>query len=217
MAEQSAEPKTVLVLRTCNGDATSYNGFVWPKEGPVKCADWDPEPRCGGGLHGLLWGVGDGALLSWEDSALWLVVRVALADVVSIGDDKVKFSSGIVEHCGSQESATQYIFENGAAGKAVVGLSVTSGYKGQSTSGHKGQSTSGDYGQSTSGDKGQSTSGHKGQSTSGDKGILVLSWWDGTHVRRRTEIAYVGENGIKANVPYRLNDAHEFEEVDSDD
>ena len=193
MTEQSAEPKTVLVLRTCNGDMTSYNGFVWPKEGPVKCADWDPKPRCGGGLHGLLWGVGDGHLLSWEDSALWLVVRVALADVVSIGDDKVKFSSGIVEHCGSQESATQYIFENGAAGKAVVGLSVTSGYKGQSTS------------------------GHKGQSTSGDKGILVLSWWDGTHVRRRTEIAYVGENGIKANVPYRLNDAHEFEEVDSDD
>jgi len=37
--------KTVLVLRSCNPDFTSYGGFRWPKEGKVSCPDWNPEPR----------------------------------------------------------------------------------------------------------------------------------------------------------------------------
>ena len=53
---------TVLVLRTCAADMTSYGGFKWPKSGPVKCDDWKPRAECGNGLHGLLWGVGDGSL-----------------------------------------------------------------------------------------------------------------------------------------------------------
>lgn len=47
---------TVLVLRTVNADGTSYNGFQWPLEvGAVaECPDWDPAPKCGNGLHGLV-------------------------------------------------------------------------------------------------------------------------------------------------------------------
>ena len=83
--------KHALVLRTCNSEMTSHGGFEWPESGPVSCDDWDPTPRCGGGLHGLLWGEGNGMLLSWDSDARWLVVKVKTCDVVSIDDEKVKF------------------------------------------------------------------------------------------------------------------------------
>jgi hypothetical protein len=40
---------------------------------------------------------------------------------------------------------------------------------------------------------------------------LRLSYWDGD--RRRTALAYVGENGIKPNTPYRLDENHKFVEA----
>lgn len=49
----------VLVLRVCDVDGKSHGGFQWPESGPVAAPDWNPEPRCGGGLHGWLWGEGD--------------------------------------------------------------------------------------------------------------------------------------------------------------
>ena len=87
----------------------------------------------------------------------------------------------------------------------------TSGYKGTSTSGYNGTSTSGYNGTSTSGYKGTSTSGYNGTSTSGHYGTLIIKYWDG--VRYKVAVGYVGENGIKANVPYKLNEKHEFVEV----
>src|SRR5579859_3679560 len=85
-----------LMLRTCRPDGKSYGGFKWPKSGPVKCKDWKPQPTCGHGLHGLLWGEGDGSLLDWSEDAAWLVVRVKRAEVVDIGG-KVKVPGGVVE------------------------------------------------------------------------------------------------------------------------
>jgi hypothetical protein len=87
----------------------------------------------------------------------------------------------------------------------------TSGDYGTSTSGDGGTSTSGDYGTSTSGDGGTSTSGYRGTSTSGDYGTstsgdggeLRIRWHDGK--RYRCAVFYVGEDGIEANVPYRVD------------
>jgi hypothetical protein len=101
------------------------------------------------------------------------------------------------------------------------GGTSTSGYGGTSTSGYGGTSTSGVYGTSTSGYGGTSTSGYGGTSTSGDRGtgqagangIIFLSWWDNKIDRCRMEIAYVGENGIKPDTKYRLDEKHKFVEV----
>ncbi len=182
--------QTALVLRTCNADMTSYGGFVWPAEGAVQCDDWSETPICKGGLFGLLWGEGNGDRLSWGTDAKWLVVRVLLDDVVEIDGEKVKYPRGIVEHCGTQETATRYIVEHGGAGRSIVGLSIVSGYSGKSVS------------------------GYSGKSVSGDSGILCISYWDSPNERERFAIAYVGENGIKANTPYKLNSANEFEEAE---
>ena len=208
--------KTVLVLRTCNADMTSCGGFVWPKSGPVEAPDWKNTKECGNGLHGFLWGEGDGSLASWDSDAVWLVVRVAEDLIVNL-DGKVKFPRGVVEFAGSRLDATNYIAER-RRGAIVGGTSTsgnygtstsgdcgtsTSGYYGTSTSGDGGTSTSGDGGTSTSGYGGTSTSGYHGTSTSGDRGTLVLTRYvDG---RRRLVVLYVGEDGILPNVPYGLD------------
>src|SRR5512146_1644346 len=101
-------PEYALVLRTCKADHSSstyrmVNGvkvastpFRWPETGPVKCEDWNPDPCCGGGLHGLLWGEGDWSLLDRDDGALWQVVKVKTADIVLIDQQKIKFPAGEV-------------------------------------------------------------------------------------------------------------------------
>ena len=147
------EAEKVLVLRTCSAEMLSYGGFKWPESGPVECDDWDPTPECGGGLHGLLWGEGNGLLLNWDDAARWLVVEVDADQVIDV-DGKVKFPRCDVVHCGDKDSAIGYILANGAEGKAVVGAKITAGDRGQATAGYSGQATAGDSGQATAGDSG---------------------------------------------------------------
>src|SRR3990167_9117853 len=70
-------PKTILLLKTINADNTNSNGngFKYGKVGStVVATDWNPKPVCGGGIHGLLNGCGNGSLLNWADDAVWVVL-----------------------------------------------------------------------------------------------------------------------------------------------
>ena len=223
--------KTVLVLRTCKADLTATSdkakGFKWPEKGPVECPDWDATPECGHGLHGLLWGMGDARLLTWDESAKWLVVEVLESDVVGIDSmEKVKFPKGNVVCCGDRKTATDYLLAHAPAGTVCHGAFVTVGDKAVATSGDRGTSNSGNWGTSTSGDsgtsnsgyggtstsgyRGTSTSGYGGTSNSGEKGILNIKYWDEKAERYRIKTAYVGEDGIEPNVKYKLDDKHNF-------
>ena len=171
----------VLVLRTCNNDLTSYNNFQWPESGVVKCPDWKPKPECGNGLHGLLWGEGNGQLLNWSQDAKWLVVEVDEKDIVSIDDDKVKFPKGKVVYCGNKEEATNLIHQHAPNGKAIVGLTVavgdnrtaTAGDNGTATAGYEGTATAGKWGTATAGYGGTATAGDDGTATAGDDGTAT--------------------------------------------
>jgi hypothetical protein len=113
----------VLVLKTtraggvphCLGADDSKGGkittsFVWPRTGRVECPDWNPEPKCGGGFHGLEFGEGSWGLLN-EDatpSEEWRVVRVEQTDLVRLNDNdsvKVKFHAGDIIYCGNKAGA----------------------------------------------------------------------------------------------------------------
>jgi hypothetical protein len=232
--------ETVLVLRTCSANMTSHGGFKWPKRGPVSAPDWIDNFQCGNGLHGWLWGEGDGTL-GYDNTlnAKWLVVRV-LASEVRHGKGhligKCKFPRGYVVHCGDHKSATEYIVKHGASGKAVIGSTVTAGHYDTATAGHYGTATAGDYGTATAGYKGTVTAGHYGTATAGHygtataghygtataghggtamagyKGTICIKYYDVQKDRYRIAIAYVGENGIMPNKKYKLNDSHEFVE-----
>lgn len=177
----------VLVMRTCAADMSSSHGFVWPESGHVECSDWSAKAECGHGLHGLLWGAGDGSLLDWSPDAKWLVVAVDAASIVDL-KGKVKFPCGEVVHCGDRLSAAAFI-SNDPHAVCVVGGTATAGYYGTATAGDRGTATAGDYGE------------------------LRIRWYDREANRYRTAIAYVGENGIEADAAYRLDDEHQFVKV----
>lgn len=166
----------VLVLRTCNKDMSSRGKFKWPKEGPVCAPDFRKDYNCGNGLHGFLWGEGDGDHASWSADAKWLVVEVEASDIMHgqgqmIG--KCKFPKGNVIYAGTREVATEIIKAHRPQA-SVVGGTATAGYA--------------------------------GTATAGDSGIIMIRWWDTSACRYRIAVAYVGENGIKPNTLYRVVD-----------
>ncbi|MDE2106751.1 MAG: hypothetical protein KGL39_56575 [Patescibacteria group bacterium] len=177
----------VLVLRTSAADGTSYGGFKWPDSvgAVVEAPDWDPTPRCGHGLHGLLWGEGDGSLLQWGSGSRWQVVAVKATDVVAIDSDKVKFPRGRLLYSGSDRvAATALVLAHAPAGTVCVGASVgagdggtaTAGYRGTATAGHDGKASAGDYGKASAGNEGTASAGHCGKASAGDRGTATAGY-----------------------------------------
>lgn len=114
-ATWTPQPGKALAIRTCtpreDGTLTGWGNFVWPSEpGSIVVApDWSPEPQCGGGLHGLLWGAGDLAYLLLGRGKTFMVVEVDEDQVVPLHDDKVKFPRCVVVHVGDFQSCAELI------------------------------------------------------------------------------------------------------------
>ena len=200
MSEAIIHRGEAYILRTCAADMTSHGGFVWPREGVVEAPDWQPTADCGRGLHGFLWGEGDGSLADWSRDAVWIVSRIN--EWIDL-DGKVKFPRAEVVFSGSREDATAKIRELGANG-AVIG-SILTGGRDSTLTGGDGSTLTGGHGSILTGGHGSTlTGGHGSTLTGGDYSILCLSWRDGN--RHRIVAAYVGEDGVKADTAYRLLD-----------
>ena len=214
----------VLVLRTCDKDLKAHGGFQWPSSGPVKAPDFSKEAKCGEGLHGLLWGEGNSSLLCWEEDAKGLIIAVLEKEIIKIDSEKVKFPRGRVLFVGTLQDAGALLSHYappgtlGVCGTATAGVcgtatagyrgTATAGYRGTATAGDSGTATAGDSGTATAGDSGAATAGVCGTATAGDSGVLVVRYWAGD--RFRLVVGYVGENGIKANTKYKLDENHQF-------
>ncbi len=77
-------------LRKISRNGTNnYNDFLWPLEvgAEVEAPDWNPEPKCGGGLHCLPNAIGCWGLLF---GYYWAVLEFDENDMVLIGNDKCK-------------------------------------------------------------------------------------------------------------------------------
>ena len=136
------QPKTTLVLKTVSAEMSSFHdaSFRYPKRGRVAAKDWDGGiAQCGGGLHGLEMGVGDGSLLNWEETSIWLVLRVADTpkNLVRM-PDKVKFKTGSVVYAGPQDGAIAYILKRGGDAALIVSGQATAGYRGRARCGDEG-------------------------------------------------------------------------------
>ncbi|CAB4135288.1 hypothetical protein UFOVP276_244, partial [uncultured Caudovirales phage] len=155
-----------LVLRTCDKDLRSYNGFQWPKSGFVKCTDWVASKECGNGLHGLLWGEGDGSLLSTAADAKWLVVEIDLSQAIDLGD-KVKFPCGEVVFVGDVFTATEFIKKYSGPGISVAYSTNTGGDSSKNTGGYSSKNTGGDSSTNTGEDSSKNTGGNYSTNTGG--------------------------------------------------
>ena len=189
-AKKTSKTKWIYGLRTCNADMTSYYGFKWKKRGWVEAPDWDPTPECGGGLHFLPWGGGDGNLLDWSDGAQWLVLRIDASAAVNI-NGKSKCPRAYVVFAGARHESVAKIINLGADAAKCVGAIVR-------TSGRVKAEANGHYGKAEA-------NGDSGKASAGDNGLIILSWRARSASRRRVVVGYVGENGIKAKTLYTLD------------
>ncbi len=186
---------SVLALKTVSADMTAQYGFLWPEKGAVVCEDWNPEPKCGGGLHSFLWGQG-GSLLSTDESAKWLVLEIEdYVDLHAEHNFKIKSPKAYVVFCGKKDEAIQYLLDHGAQDKPVYGCRKMSGAWSTLTGGAWSTLTGG-YGSTLTG-------GDWSTLTGGDGSTLEVKYWDGKRIRR--EVAYIGEKKIKANTPYKYD------------
>ena len=198
---------TNYIMKTVKADGSAYGDFVWPLEvgAQVVAPDFNTDASCGGGLHGLLNGCGNGALLNWGDGAVWIVAKVPKkAQMVDLGD-KVKVDRCKIVHVGNRETATTFLVDHGCSGP-IVGVTATAGDGGTATAGDDGTATAGNRGTATAGKWGTATAGYGGTATAGNSGAIILTWWDDENGRKRTVVGYVGEDGIEAKVAYRLNE-----------
>ncbi len=215
----------VLVLRSSRAGALSYGDFRWPMEvgAVVEAPDWSPDPVCGYGLHGWLWGEGDGCLACSAEDAVWHVLEVDEESIVQL-NGKVKFPRARVAFCGPREEAVAWLQER-APGRAVVYGTATAGYRGTATAGYRGTATAGDdgtatagyRGTATAGDDGTATAGDRGTATAGDAGTIMLKRWDDDAERWLYVVAYVGEDGVEPNVPYRLDESGALVKAEEND
>ena len=186
---------TRWLLKTVAADGAAYGDFVWPLEvgAEVTAPDWSDAPKCGGGLHGLLDGRGDGALLDWSPDAVWLVAEVpADAHLVDL-DGKVKVDWCVVAHVGDQVSATGFLADQGVV-DGVVGAHVVAGHRGVATAGNHGTATAGYGGTATAGNHGTATAGYRGVATAGNRGTATAGDY-GTAAAGNGGTATAGNHG----------------------
>jgi len=170
-----------LAIRTCNQDGSSYGGFKWSLEvgAKVSAPDWDPNPGCGGGLHGLLWGTGDVSLLNHlEPDKIWMVVEVE--EYVDL-EGKIKFPECTIRYIGDRDGAVEMIQKNAPSeflvhfARKTVGddQTVTVGNRGTATAGENGTAIAGNFGVATAGSHGTATAGRFGTATAGHRGVTT--------------------------------------------
>ena len=227
MSKKTEKQKTALVLRSCNADMSSRNGFVWPDVGEVaECPDWKPIAECGNGLHGWLYGQGDHDCSNYLSAdSKWLVVEVVLADVVMLGG-KCKFPRGAVKFIGTMTEAAAYLREHEPLARevAVIGATINVGEKQSAIAGALATLTGADGCTLTGTDYCTLTGGYRCTLTgadyctftAGDNSEIRASYWDKKSERRRTVIGYVGEDGLQPGVAYQLDENHKFIAVKED-
>ena len=214
---KKVKKSTSLVLRCCRSDMSSKNGFVWPGVGEIATApDWQDNNECGNGLHGWLYGQGDHSTSDFatDPDAKWLVVQVEDATIRMLGG-KCKFPSGKVVFVGGKSDAADYIVEHEPKAKnvAVIGRLQSVADGGISVGGDLATLTGGDYATLTGGDGATLTGGYRATLTGGNGAELRFRYYDSKAERCRIKIGYVGEDGIKPNVAYRIDDKHQIVEA----
>ncbi|GAB5100525.1 DUF7666 domain-containing protein [Caballeronia sp. HLA56] len=119
----------------------------------------------------------------------------------------------------------------GDYGSAVAGMSGTAtvGFKGSATAGDYAHATGGEFSEARVGDFGRATvgdggramaglsgiaeSGLAGTAGAGENGQIRIRYWDPITYRYRTNVGYVGEDGLLPNVPYKLDGNFQFTAV----
>ena len=119
----------------------------------------------------------------------------------------------------------------GYSGKATAGIdgTATAGDEGTATAGDWGTATAGDWGTAIAGIDGTASAGYEGTATTcdygtasagkygtvsaGEEGIIEIEYYDDKKGRIRKKTGYIGEDGLRPGVKYKLDEDHKFVEA----
>lgn len=118
-------------------------------------------------------------------------------------------AAGVRGEAVAGESGFASVGDRGAARVGDFG-EAHAGEFGTATAGHGGTATAKDCSTARVGAKGVACAGQYGTASAGEKGEIRLRYWDTQAGRERTAIGYIGENGLQANTPYKLDTNHQF-------
>jgi hypothetical protein len=141
-------------------------------------------------------------LVGTKDEAL------AFLDANGCSDKPVIYASRTAGDRGTATAGYAGTATAGYAGTATAGYrgTATAGNRGTATAGYAGTATAGYAGTATAGYAGTATAGNRGTATAGEKGRIQIARWDTKAERKRLVVGYPGENGIRANKPYKLDE-----------
>ncbi len=198
----------VLILRCCDKDGRSYNGFQWPLEvgKPVAAPDANDKPERGGGLHGWPWGIaiGDGKDPDWVDG-IWIVFGADPKKTIDLGG-KCKVPHAIVRFVGTWDKALEFILPGQMSWgrQASEGASCATGDNSASCA----------VGNSSC----AIATGPNSRARAGRYGVIALAWWNKYTTRTEMRCAEIGcgdgsDGKLKADTWYELDESGKFIEV----
>jgi hypothetical protein len=193
----------VLILRKCNKDRISYDGFKYPKRGWIEHKSFDPKVRYSNGFTGLLWGAG---IFNISDyGTMFQVIKVEdTKDNLVKFEDKCKYRRGyVLLTTSSQQEAINIIKKHKNYPKdnilnfditdkqfAVSGYDSTqkAGYRSThtagddstQTAGYRSTQTAGDNSTQKAGDDSTQTAGDRSTQTAGLNSVQIGYWYDNT-------------------------------------
>ena len=241
--EYVKDGKVLILRRIDKDRNSHQGDFHWPIDWKTMAPEkWEASKTCGDGIHGWPWGFGLGDGVDYDIvTDIWQVVSANPEDVVGEIDGRYKCKARLVERVfeGSFREAYEKvtsewnaIISTAASGDAAqlaasgdAAQLAASGYAAQlAASGYAAQlaASGNDAKLAASGIDAQlAASGNDAvivcagthlSISAGPHGVIAATWWD-KEGHPHIVTATVGKKGFKANIAYKLNDKHKFEET----
>jgi len=217
----------VLILKRLPIDRKAYGGFQYPTGvgSQVEAPDWNETSKCGGGLHGWPFSFGLGEGSDYELGDVWLVLAADPSEVVGELDGgwKCKCKKATIVYDGDFKGAMDMLrplFSDCVKAMCSSGNSsnnASSGYSARNASSgdFASNASSGDGAENASaGDyaKNEATgrssmcaaAGLDSRCKVGESGAFAIAFTRADGLPD-FKVGVVGENGIKANTWYEVN------------
>lgn len=198
----------VLIVKCTDAHGVAYNGFKYPDivGSEVTAPDWQPDNKCGSGLHGWPWGLGIGDGNDPNYQGRWYVVGAKPEEVIGNIEygTKCKFRSGVVRYVGPWAGALSFILEGRIAYdfQASRGSASNSGDRGSAETTHAGTAAI--------------VTGLYGKARAAEFGCVALAWHnkDTNRIEMRCALTGYRAGELKPDVWYQLDeDSGNFKEA----
>jgi len=158
------------MIKTVNRNMEGYNGFKYPEKGKVVAPNWDPEPICGGGIHGL---IHETKMHYIQKNDIWLVLKYEKGTEVVIENEKIKVPYAWIVFVGTAEDA-QKKFEELTEKKYEYDYAVqTAEYESRQKAGDGSIQIVGDFSRQKAGNFSIQTAGAANIQTAGDESTQI--------------------------------------------